>query len=130
MATPIASSSAIDPMLSTATVSPSPFPTYTSGSGDDYGNSPKTHSLATAAGVGVGVGVFVATIIILAFAFIRRRQSRARKVLPTISPNVLVTGPMTDDKHEWEEYHEQSKGLVKGGGNVKHKEPPMYTKST
>jgi hypothetical protein len=130
MATPIATSAAADPMLSTATGFPSPFPTYTSGSGDDYGNCPKTHSLATAAGVGIGVGVFVATIIILAFIFIHRRQSRARKVLPTISPNVLVTGPMTEDKHEWEEYHEQPKGLGRGGGSVKHKDPPTYTKST
>jgi hypothetical protein len=88
---------------------------------------PKTHSLATAAGVGVGVGGFVATIIILAFVFLRRRQSRARKALPTISPNVLVTGPMTHDNHEGEEYHEQPKGLIKGGGSVKHKDAPMYT---
>lgn len=130
MATSIATYTAADPMLSTAMVSPSPNPMYTSGSGDDYGNCPKTHSLATAAGVGVGVGVFVATIIILAFVFIRRRESRARKVLPTISPNVLVTGPMTHDKHEWEEYHEHPKDLVRGGGSVKHKDPPVYTKGT
>jgi len=38
-----------------------------------------------------------------------------------------VTGPMTHDKHECEEYHEQPKGLIKGGGSVKHKDAPMYT---
>jgi hypothetical protein len=116
----------VAPTATSAAVTVSPTPIFTSSggvtgvesSGDGYWNCPKTNSLATAAGVGVGVGVFVATIIILAFVFIHHRQSRARKALPTISPDVLVTGPMTHDKHEWEEYHEQPKGLVKGGGSV------------
>ena len=33
----------------------------------------------------------------------------------------------THDNHEGEEYHEQPKGLIKGGGSVKHKDAPMYT---
>jgi len=90
----------------------------------------KSYSLAEAAGVGIAAGVVVASIIVLAFIFIRRRQTRTRKISPTISPNVLVTGPVSHNRDEWEKYREGSKGaIVKGNGSLKYKEPPTYTKS-
>jgi hypothetical protein len=90
----------------------------------------KSYSLAEAAGVGIAAGVVVASIIILAFIFIRRRQTRTRKISPTISPNVLVTGPMNHNGDEWEKYREGSKDvIVEGNGSLKYKEPPTYTKS-
>ena len=85
------------------------------------------HAIAVGAGVGIGVGVLVASIIVLAFIFIRRRQDRARKHSPTISPDVLVTGP--GHKGDWEQYHEEQQEVVKGEGGLKHKEPPVYIKS-
>jgi hypothetical protein len=89
----------------------------------------KSYSLAEAAGVGVAAGAIVASIIVLAFIFIRRRQTRARKISPTVSPNVLVTGPMDHKRDEWEKDGEGSKdAIVKGNGSLKYKEPPMYTK--
>jgi hypothetical protein len=89
----------------------------------------KSYSLAEAAGVGVAAGAVVASIIVLAFIFIRRRQIRTRKISPTISPNVLVTGPMDHNRDEWEKDREGSKDvIVKGNGSLKYKEPPMYTK--
>jgi hypothetical protein len=89
----------------------------------------KSYSLAEAASVGVAAGAVVASIIVLAFIFIRRRQIRTRKISPTISPNVLVTGPMDHNRDEWEKYREGSKDvIVKGNGSLKYKEPPMYTK--
>jgi hypothetical protein len=90
----------------------------------------KSYSLAKAAGVGVAAGVVVASIIVLAFIFIRRRQTRIRKISPTISPNVLVTGPMGHFRDEWEKSREGSKDvIVKGNGSLKNKEPPTYTNS-
>jgi hypothetical protein len=90
----------------------------------------KSYSLAEAAGVGIAAGVVVASIIVLAFIFIRRRQTRTRRISPTISPNVLVTGPMNHNKDEWDKYREGSKdSIVKGNGSLKYKEPPTYTKS-
>jgi hypothetical protein len=97
------------------------------GDGDNYCS--ESHSLAMAAGVGIAAGVIVALIIILGFVFIRRRQTRPRKITPTISPNVLVTGPMVDDTHEWEEYHEEPKDVVRSAGCLMKNEPPMYTKT-
>jgi hypothetical protein len=87
------------------------------------------HSLGAAAGVGVAVGATVASIIIGAFFFFRRRQTRARKISPTIAPDVLVRGPLDHDRGEWEEYREESKDVVQGSGVLKHNEPPTYMKS-
>ena len=90
----------------------------------------KPYSLAEAAGVGLAAGVVVASIIVLAFIFIRRRQTRTPKISPTISPNVLVTGPMNHNRDEWEKYREGSKDvIVEGNGSLKYKEPPTYMKS-
>jgi hypothetical protein len=53
-----------------------------------------------------------------------------RKISPTISPNVLVTGPMNHNGDEWEKCREGSKDvIVEGNGSLKYKEPPTYTKS-
>ncbi|KAE9378717.1 hypothetical protein N431DRAFT_450662 [Stipitochalara longipes BDJ] len=90
---------------------------------------PNSHSLAEAAGVGISVGVFAASIVILTFVLIRRHQTRARKISPTIAPDVLVSGPMAHTDRGWEEYVEKSNNFVPGGGTLKRKEPPMYTKS-
>jgi hypothetical protein len=93
----------------------------------------KSYSLAEAAGVGIAVGVVAASIIILTFLFIRRRQTRARKTSPTISPNVLVTGPMDHNSSGWEHQSEEPKvvGMKgSGSGSLEHKEPPVYTKSS
>lgn len=114
-------------------------PTPTSGSETESGSArvgtyyvdgycPPQHSLAMATGVGVAAGVFVAAIIILAFAFFRRRQTRRRKSSQTISPDVLVTGPMVDNTERWEEYHEEPQTIVQGRGSLKNKEPPAYAK--
>lgn len=99
-------------------------PTFVSVDGDS-GYCPKSHSLAEAAGVGISVGAFVAVIVILAFILIPRRQTRARRMSPTIAPDVLVRGPMVDHAGEWEEYREEPKEITRGE-SLKHKEPPMY----
>ncbi|KAN0115437.1 hypothetical protein V8E51_004981 [Hyaloscypha variabilis] len=124
---PVATSSIEPTQMTLLTTAASSVVTTTASAGLDY-YCPKSHSLAEAAGVGIAVGALVAAIVIMAFALIRRRQTRARKMSPTIAPDVLVTGPMVDNQGGWEDHREESKNLGSAGGNPKISEPPTYAK--
>lgn len=104
---------------------------YVSGPSYCYSSEQNRHIVGIAAGVGIACGIVTAALIILAFVFFRRRQARKARSGPTISPDVLVRGPMGERDDGWEEYREETHGVVdhgKGGSVKGGKEPPHYTK--